>query len=172
MGGWLYAKTELPERVAVTRFRYGGEVITMAIRWINNYHRGFNRLWLIISVMIACFVVFGVNAWWNEKYRDKTAFYLADLKEKAKQKQSQKQSMTPTKFLESLEENPLPGTKEYEQAKLRQAERERKMLVAARWKTRALMGWDSLLTFLITFVIGHGCFCLVVWVIRGFPPPA
>ncbi len=59
----------------------------MAIRWINNYHRGFNRLWLIISVMITCFVVFGVNAWWNEKYRDKkTAFYLADLKEKAKQK--------------------------------------------------------------------------------------
>ena len=30
-----------------------GEAITMAIRWVNNYHKGFNRLWLVLSFLAA-----------------------------------------------------------------------------------------------------------------------
>ncbi len=35
-------------------------MITMAIRWVNNYHRGFNRLWLVLSCLIA-FAFVGLN---------------------------------------------------------------------------------------------------------------
>lgn len=33
----------------------------MAIRWLNNYHRGFNRLWLLLSI-IGVFATVGVYA--------------------------------------------------------------------------------------------------------------
>lgn len=33
----------------------------MAIQWINNYHRGFNRLWLVLSI-IGGFAIVGVHA--------------------------------------------------------------------------------------------------------------
>ena len=39
----------------------------MAIRWINNYHRGFNRLWLVLAV-IGAFAFVVLNAWIG-KYR-------------------------------------------------------------------------------------------------------
>ena len=52
----------------VSRTGYGhsvqiwkGIVITMAIRWVNNYHRGFSRLWLVLAVMGAfVFVTFNM----------------------------------------------------------------------------------------------------------------
>ena len=33
----------------------------MAIRWLNNYHRGFNRLWLVLSCLVT-FAFVGLNA--------------------------------------------------------------------------------------------------------------
>lgn len=135
----------------VARFREGKG--RKPVKWINNYHKGFNRVWLVISAIGVCLCVFyleneGVywdlsRSWRHDRTNEVITEVYANLSE------SEKHNFDTYRY----------ELRSHVEAKLYDRMKEKI------WEYRILSLFGG---YIIVFVIGHGCFCLVVWMIRGF----
>ena len=125
------------------------------MRWLNKYHRGFNRLWLAVSIIGAVATVgvyaraggYRIMSYNNFLWIDgritvmPPGVYPPPPTESAKQKAYQ----------------PSENDKAYEAYVKKQ-----------KWITRGRFVRDLLGSFIIAFAVGHGVFLVVWWIIRGF----
>ena len=121
------------------------------MRWLNKYHKGFNRLWLVLSCLMA-FAFVGVK-WLAGAYKPRTA---------------------PPIIYEVVPPGTppprvTPMTEAEKQKKKKKAEAELKTYqTRQKWIVRRRFVRDLLGGFIVTFAIGHGVFLVVWWIIRGF----
>lgn len=129
------------------------------MKWINNYHKGFNRVWLVISVIGAFLFVFYLVDEGEYRVGGKPNLYaiLNNLPSNYYEWTSQ-----------DHEQYRTASTREYTEQDWARYWKAEEIYSSKIWNTRFLSVVHLLLVFLITFAIGHGCFYLVVWMIRGF----
>ena len=119
------------------------------MRWLNKYHKGFNRLWLLFSCLLA-FAFVGLR-WWGGVYKPRIEPPVHDailLPRRPGQKPKPKQTTEAEK------------QKKEDELKAYQTRQE--------WIERGRTVRDLLGSFIITFAMGHGVFLVVWWIIRGF----
>lgn len=117
------------------------------MRWINKYHRGFNRLWLVFSCVLA-FAFVGLK-WWVYKPRIESLVGDAILLPRRPAQKPKPRQMTEAE-----------KQKKEDELKAYQTRQE--------WIERGRTVRDLLGSFIITFAMGHGVFLVVWWIIRGF----
>ena len=194
----------------------------ITVLWLNKYHRGFNRLWLVVSCLLT-FSFVGVN-WLSDAYKvyiyenvnrykyNSRGEFLNSKESKIKKRvqkrwhewvvneerispeknngvlfdeeidrfldkhlgesssvkgqifrdvDSMKESQSFTKTqLNTIIDNTIAYEKQIQEAK--------KTYPKRKWKARARFIRDLLGSFIVAFAFGHGVFCIVVWIIRGF----
>ena len=123
------------------------------MRWLNKYHKGFNRLWLVFSIIGGVAGV-GLNAlmggyrivsYDNFLWHSRQVIIMPKGVYPESQTESEKQK----------------AQKTYE-AKQKAYETKQK------WKVRGRFVRDLLGALIVTFAIGHGVFFVVWWIIQGF----
>lgn len=164
--------------------------------WLNKTHRGFNRLSVVLAATVA-FAFIGFNAltgkygvyepgekftvggtyehtikehvrkrwrkWFaNEEHKNRSISMEYSAKTRILQ---DVQLMTEAKYfskdrLEKLIDKTIEREREYIDWEKTYPQRV--------WKARGLFVRDMLGAFIITFAFGHGVFCFVVWIVRGF----
>ena len=128
----------------------------MAI-WINRWHKGFNRLWLVLSCLLA-FAFVGLKGLAGA-YKPRTFPPTPPGSYRV---------LPPARPRSGQKPKPKPMT-EAEKRKKQKAETELKTYqTRQKWIERGRAVRDLFLSFIVTFVFGHGVFYLVVWIIRGF----
>lgn len=133
------------------------------VKWINNYHRGFNRVWLIVSVIVACLVVAYLAD--EGKYRVGDKPYLKAILLNLPSDSSYWTQTDWAKFNRQWTEQEWDAFTEQDWARYWKAEETYSNKI---WNARLLGVFHFLLIFVIIFAIGHGSFYLVTWMIRGF----
>ena len=118
------------------------------MRWLNKYHRGFNRLCLVFSI-VGAFAGVGLNAL-MEGYKVVYPLNPYFIPDRAKAKMTEV----------DRQQNQALVDKWYEQEDKRQKTKV--------WQARGRFVRDLLGAFIVTFAIGHGVFLAVWWIIRGF----
>ena len=128
--------------------------------WLNSYHKGFNRLWVVFSCLLA-FAFVGLR--WLARAYEPRMFPPTQGGEYRVAPRGRSRASSP---------KPKPMTEAEKQAKQKkEAEREAELKAyqtRQKWIERGRAMRDLLASFIVAFVIGHGGFCLVVWIIRGF----
>ena len=118
----------------------------MAI-WINRWHKGFNRLWLVLSCLLA-FAFIGFN-WLSGTYTPRT--------------------VPPIHYVVLPPGTPLLNPSEIPEAEKQKAEAKLKSYqTRQKWIARGRFVRDLLGSFIIIFAFGHGVFFVVRWIVRGF----
>ena len=177
--------------------------------WLNRYHRGFNRLWLVISCLLTfAFVSIiwlsgeykvdvyeNVRDYWrfrrlayenlgdsdegkikervqrrwrewfvNDKRKNKAESLINESSVKARIF-TDVRSMTKAKsFTEKQLHVVIDKAIKYEKERQAAEQTYPKRL----WKARGRFVRDLLGSFIVVFGFGHGVFCIIVWIIRGF----
>ena len=126
----------------------------MAI-WINRWHKGFNRLWVVFSCLLAfAFVgLKGLAGAYKPQTYPPTRGGL---------------TIGPPLAPGASSRKPRPMTKAEKQAKQKKEVELKAYQTRQKWIERGRAVRDLCLSFIVTFVFGHGVFYLVVWIIRGF----
>ena len=127
----------------------------MAI-WINRWHKGFNRLWVVFSCLLA-FAFVGLR-------------WLAGIYEPRRYPPTWNEGYTVAPRLRprASPPKPKPMTEAEKQAKQQREAELRVYRTRQKWIERGRSVRDLLASFIVAFVMGHGGFCLVVWIVRGF----
>ena len=162
--------------------------------WLNKTHRGFNRLCIALAAM-GTFAFIGFNAL-TGKYRvyklgerfTVGGTYEQTIKERVR-KRWREWSVNDTnkpiseeysakarilKDVQSMEEAKYFSKDKIEKLIDKTIEREREYIDWEKtypqkvWKARGLFVRNTLGSFIVIFGFGHGVFCLVAWIVRGF----
>ena len=155
--------------------------------WINKYHKGFNRLWLVFSI-VGAFAFVCLNALMGG-YEVLNRSFIPE-RTKAKMTEAEKQQnkegendWVPTEKLDLYARNIIESSPPYilyiEAIKFVHPEDRdtfRRLLYGQRdkrqktkvWQARGRFVRDLLGAFIVTFAIGHGVFLVVWWIIQGF----
>ena len=119
------------------------------MRWLNKVHRGFNRLWLILSCLVAfAFTSLNVLIGGYKVVYPLNPYFIWSDRVKTEMTETEKQ------------QNQALVDKWYEQEDKRQKTKV--------WKARGRFVRDLLGSFIVTFALGHGVFFVVWWIVRGF----
>ena len=123
--------------------------------WLNKYHRGFNRLWVVFSCLLAfAFVgLKGLAGGYKPRTYPPTRGGL---------------TIGPPLAPGASSRKPIPMTEAEKQAKQKEEAELKEYQTRQKWIERGRAVRDLFAGFIVAFVFGHGGFCLVVWIIRGF----
>ena len=164
--------------------------------WSNKTHRGFNRLCVALAA-VGAFAFIGFNALTGKYrvYKPGERFTVGGTYEQTIKERVRKQwrewfvndehknrsvsgeYSTKARILKDVQS--MKEAKHFSKDKLEKLidktiEREKEYLDWAKtypkkmWKARGLFVRDTLGSFIVIFGLGHGVFCLVAWIGRGF----
>ena len=148
--------------------------------WLNKYHRGFNRLWLVFSI-VGAFAFVGLNVLMGG-YKGVYPLnpYFIPERTKAKTTEAENQRINSDETLdavakdriaegltldEAIADIPQEDRDVFKRLWYEQVDKRQKTKV---WQARGRFVRDLLGAFIMTFAIGHGVFYLIIWIIRGF----
>ena len=121
----------------------------MATRWINNYHKGFNRLWLVIALIPTLVVSL------YQMRQPRLYYNKADAQAMEEHNKKVHENWKPTPYGESPARG-NPPTLYYRGSR------------ESVFQTCFRVFRYTLVTFIIIFGFGHGVFLVIYWIIKGF----
>ena len=150
------------------------------MRWLNKYHRGFNRLCLVFCI-VGAFAFVGLNALMGG-YKGVYSLnsYCIPERTKAKTTEVENQRVNSDETLDAVAKDrvaegltleqaiadiPLEDRDVFKRLWYELVDKRQKTKV---WQARGRFVRDLLGAFIVTFAIGHGVFLVVWWIIRGF----